>query len=196
MGKVAGGLATYSKYQPKEVMRYQLPGAFPFPKNVYMLDRCLLVQRYDLSSGKQMLVVNLHNSAYDNTGKLKAQEMAYLKNFITQEYEKGNYVIVGGDWNQNPPGFDNNTFSRNLKETYPQTAVMADFMPADWKWAFDATTASNRNLVTAYDKDKTFTTLIDFFLLSPNVDLVSVKGAHVGFQFSDHQPVKLQVKLR
>jgi endonuclease/exonuclease/phosphatase family metal-dependent hydrolase len=161
-----------------------------------MLDRCLLVQRYDLSSGKQMLVVNLHNSAYDNTGKLKAQEMAYLKNFITQEYEKGNYVIVGGDWNQNPPGFDNNTFSRNLKETYPQTAVMADFMPADWKWAFDATTASNRNLVTAYDKDKTFTTLIDFFLLSPNVDLVSVKGAHVGFQFSDHQPVKLQVKLR
>ncbi|MDX2002583.1 MAG: endonuclease/exonuclease/phosphatase family protein [Chitinophagales bacterium] len=196
MGKVTAGMATYSKYTPMDVVRHQLPGAFPFPKNLYMLDRCLLVQRYKLTNGKQLIIINLHNSAYDNTGELKAKEMGYLKQLILKEYEQGNYVVAGGDWNQNPPGFDNMTFAKGIKEPYHQTNVANDFMPDGWAWAYDATTPTNRNLVTAYNPSTTFTTLIDFFLVSPNLEVVEVKGQQLNFEFSDHQPVKLRVRFK
>jgi hypothetical protein len=74
--------------------------------------------------------------------------------------------------------------------------VKADFMPADWTYAFDPTTPSNRNVIHAFDPNKTFTTLIDFYLLSPNVQLVEVKGMDVGFAYSDHQPVLMKAKLK
>ena len=198
MGRVTAGLCTFSKYQPVEATRYQYPGAFPYPKNVYMLDRCMLVERYKMANGKDLLVINTHNSAFDNTGELKAAEMAYMKKYMLDEYEKGNYVIAGGDWNQNPPGFDYKTFikGKDIDAPYEQTMVKADFMPADWKWAYDATTPSNRNVVYAYDPKKTYTTLIDFFLLSPNVELMEVKGLDVQFAYSDHQPVQMKAKLK
>ena len=37
--------------------------------------------------------------------------------------------------------------------------------------------------------------VIDGFILSPNVELVSVNTLDEGFTYSDHNPVKLQVKL-
>jgi len=69
-----------------------------------MLDRCFLVNRYPLKNGKELLIVNTHNSAYDN-GTLKKQEMAFLKQWLLDENNKGNYIVVGGDWNQCPPRF-------------------------------------------------------------------------------------------
>lgn len=198
LGKVVAGLSTFSRFQPVECTRYQYPGAFPFPKRVFMLDRCMLVQRYKLQNGKDLLVINTHNSAFDPQGILKGQEMAYMRKYLLSEYEKGNYVIVGGDWNQNPPGFANNTFAaaKGITEPYEQTQVKPDFMPADWKYAYDPTTPTNRNVIKAYDPNKTFTTLIDFYLISPNVELLEVKGMDVGFAYSDHQPVLMKAKLK
>ena len=53
MGKVAAGLLTYSNHQSSEVMRYQLPGTFGFPKQLFFLRRCLLVTSYPLINGKK-----------------------------------------------------------------------------------------------------------------------------------------------
>src|SRR3712207_7070413 len=44
--------------------------------------------------------INTHCSAYDKGGKMKLEQMKYLSQFIDSEYKKGNYVLVGGDWNQ------------------------------------------------------------------------------------------------
>ena len=88
------------------------------------------------------------------------------------------------------------TFSKNNKEDYSQTNIAEDFLPQGWTWAFDKMTPTNRKLSTAYTKGETFTTLIDFYLTSPNVEVLKVETIDLDFQYSDHQPVKLEVKLK
>src|SRR3712207_9581560 len=55
--------------------------------------------------------INTHCSAYDKGGKMKLEQMKYLSQFIDSEYKKGNYVLVGGDWNQLMPGTDPKLFN-------------------------------------------------------------------------------------
>lgn len=195
IGQVQSGLATYSKYKVSESNRFQFPGSYDWPVKVFHLDRCLLETRVPLASGKELIVLNSHNSAYDG-GKLKPLEMAYLKEYLLSEYKKGNYVVVGGDWNQCPPNFAYDTFAKNNAEDYYQDNIAEDFMPNDWKWTYDETVPTNRKLAASYIKDQTFTTLIDFYLLSPNISLIEVEGINLDFENSDHQPVKLKIQLK
>jgi len=45
------------------------------------------------------VLVNLHLEAYDS-GEGKIAQTKLLVEFLEQEYAKGNYVIAGGDFNQ------------------------------------------------------------------------------------------------
>jgi len=47
-----------------------------------------------------------------------------------------------------------------------------------------------------YKKGETATTVIDFFLLSPNIEKVETSNVDLNFQNSDHQPVLLKIKLK
>ena len=193
MGKVWSGIATLSKPVPESVVRYSFPGEYGFPKQLFMLDRCFTVSRYPLKSGRELVLVNTHNEAFD-PGQIRKAQMEYLKKFILAEYKAGNCVIAGGDWNQCPPdfrpGFAKNAVNRE------QMMIPSDYLPSEWQWAYDRNTPSNRSVVAAYDQAATPTTTIDFFLLSPNVSLVSVNCMDLGFANSDHNPVRIKVKLR
>jgi len=194
MGHVLAGLASFSRFQPQESIRFSFPGNYAWPKRNYLLDRCFLVQRFPLPGGKALVVINTHNSAYDD-GTLKQQQMAFLKDKLLAEYEKGNYVIVGGDWNQCPPGFDPKAFAENQNTDYGQLNIPGDYLPGGWQWAYDPQTPTNRKLATPYRKGETFTTLIDFYLVSPNVRVEEVQGIDLDFGWADHQPVLLTVRL-
>lgn len=197
MGDVIGGLATYTSYQSAGNTRYQFPGNFSWPTGLFFLDRCFLLQRFPTKNGKELIVINTHNSAYDDDGSLKKQQMVYMKEVLIEEYKKGNYVVVGGDWNQTPPGFDNKKFAKvGGEEVREQIPVSFDYMPEGWLWAYDPDVPTNRKVATAYDPAKTFRTVIDFFLLSPNIKLTKVKGNQTNFQYSDHQPVYMEVVLQ
>jgi endonuclease/exonuclease/phosphatase family metal-dependent hydrolase len=195
LGKVESGLASYSKYQPKEATRYQFPGNYSWPMRVFQLDRCFLVNRFDTKNGKELIVINTHNSAYDKGGILKLQQMEYLKSYITAEYEKGNYVIVGGDWNQCPPYFPFDKLMPGQGEEYETLSIDMDYLPEDWVWVHDPLIPTNRKSSEVYEEGKTFTTLIDFFLISPNVKVEKVKTINQHFEFSDHQPVYVELRL-
>lgn len=195
LGKVYSGVATYSKYQPIDSRRIQYPGKFPWPTRIFFLDRCFVINRYAMSNAKELIVINTHNSAYDETGEVKKSEMEFLRNTIIAEYEKGNFIIVGGDFNQCPPGYDPQTFGKLSADAFIPPALDADFMPAGWTWAYDPTTPTNRHLDAPLDA-QTFKTVIDYYLLSPNIDLVTVKTLDQGFDFSDHQPIIMQVKIK
>lgn len=194
LGRVNAGLATYSKYKVAEAVRHQFPGKYEWPKRVFMLDRCFLMERFNLPWGKDLVVINTHNSAYDG-GTLKQEEMRALKGFVLEEYGKGNYVVVGGDWNQTPPGFDNNTFAK-AGDTYEQTQVPENYPADGWQFAYDAGVPTNRKLSKPYNPDSTFTTVIDYYLLSPNVEVMNIHGGNLNFMYSDHQPVYLEVRLK
>jgi endonuclease/exonuclease/phosphatase family metal-dependent hydrolase len=193
MGKVLSGVTTFSKYTPSSSVRYSFPGEYGFPKQLFMLDRCFLVNRYPLTNGKELLVINTHNEAFD-PGEIRKAQMAYLKNFLLKEYMNGNYIIAGGDWNQIPPEFKS-AFTGNITDT-TQMVIPTDYLPADWKWLYDNTTPSERNVLSAYDPASTTTNIFDFFLISPNVVKVSVEGIQLNFENSDHNPVRVKLKLQ
>jgi endonuclease/exonuclease/phosphatase family metal-dependent hydrolase len=193
MGKVLSGLATFSKAEPSLSERYSFPGVYGFPKQLFMLDRCFLVNRYPLSNGRELVIINTHNEAFDK-GNIRKAQMAYLKEYILKEYGKGNYIITGGDWNQTPPDF-NPAFLNNIADT-TNMVIPAGFLPPDWKWVFDNSNPSERSVVKAYNSDTTPTTIFDFFLLSPNVDPLMVKCINLNFANSDHNPVLMKVRLK
>jgi endonuclease/exonuclease/phosphatase family metal-dependent hydrolase len=143
-----------------------------------------------------LVVMNIHNSAYDKDGSLKRQQMAFLQELVQKEYGQGHYVLVGGDWNQCPPFFPFDKFMPGESQRHSQLNIDSDFVPADWIWAYDPTTPTNRKIETPYQKGETFETLIDFFLVSPNLKVRKVRGIDQGFQFSDHQPVWVEIELR
>lgn len=194
-GEVESGLGTFSRYQPYSSERLQLPGDFGWPTRIFQLDRCLAVHRFRVSGGKELVAVNLHNSAYDKGGRLKAQQMAFLQRFLEEEYAKGHYVIVGGDWNQVPPFFRFDGYMPGRTQGYTQINIEPDFMPEGWQWGYDPRVPTNRKTKTPYVAGETFITLIDFFLVSPNVKIKTLKGIDQQFRFSDHQPVYMEVEL-
>jgi endonuclease/exonuclease/phosphatase family metal-dependent hydrolase len=196
MGKVYGGLTTYSKYTPEETKRIAVANITDFPRRLFYLQRCLMTQRYKLPNGKDLFVINTHFEAYD-TGEIKKQEMETARQIMEAEYAKGNYVVIGGDWNIAPPGFDVDKWEKGDKtkgELYRANNDSA-YIP-DWKYAFDANTPSNRDNIHAFDPATTYTTVIDYFFVSPNVDIEEVKGVDMGFKFSDHNPVKMKIRLK
>lgn len=194
MGKVKSGLVTVSKVEPFSVTRFSFPGKFNFPMNLAMLDRCFVANRYLLKNGKELVIVNTHNSAYDD-GSLRRNEMTFFKTFLDTEYHKGNYILVGGDWNQCPPNFIP-LYTDNKFDNTSRIDIEPDYLPSDWTWAYDASIPTNRRVSTPYAMDESLTTVIDFFLLSPNVELIGVKGIPNEFLYSDHNPVRVKFKIR
>ncbi|MCP3927915.1 MAG: endonuclease/exonuclease/phosphatase family protein [Bacteroidetes bacterium] len=194
-GKVYSGLGTYSRFQPTSLERHQLPGEYSWPTKIFQLDRCIAIQKYKVANGKELVVMNIHHSAYDKGGLLKKQQMTFMKELVLAAYNAGNYVVVGGDWNQCPAYFEYDTFMPGKSQGYSQINIEADYLPSDWRWVYDPNTPTNRKIKDPYQKDETFVTVIDFFLISPNVKVKGVKTINQDFQFSDHQPVWMEVEL-
>ncbi|PLX23281.1 MAG: endonuclease, partial [Marinilabiliales bacterium] len=146
LGIVKSGLVSFSKFNPISVTRYSFPGNYSWPVKLFMLDRCFLVKRFPTSNEKELIVINTHNSAYDD-GSLKKQQMEYLKTFLLDEYLKGNYIIVGGDWNQNPPDVDYTEIKENAPtKRFVLNPINANYLPQDWNWVYDPKTPTNRYL--------------------------------------------------
>jgi len=194
-GYTHSGIATYARFATTKTTRFQLPGKFSWPNSLFLLDRCALEHRFSVNNGKELVVYNIHNSAYDKDGSIKKQQTKYLKERWEAEYAKGNYVIVGGDWNQVPPFFDPNFFRPNAPKK-ENVNIDPALMPDDWRWIYDPKVPTVRDTREVYRKNQTFTGLIDFYLLSPNLQAIKVTGIDLDFQYSDHQPVFLKVVLK
>lgn len=196
MGSVLGGLGMWSKYYPGKTSRHAYEGNYDWPTYLFFLDRCFLQMRFPTSHGKELVLINTHNSAFDD-GSLKAAQMAMLREVILAEYAVGNYVIVGGDWNQYPPHYMGvGEMGLRKDQQDEKLFVSPQFLSLDWTWAFDSEVATNRSLISPYDPDTTKTGIIDYYLLSPNVELLEVKTDDLDFAYSDHQPVRLKVALK
>ncbi len=195
MGRVSAGQMTLSTLVPDNATRYALQGSYSWPKRLFLLDRCFIHTQFTLPSGKTLSLINLHNSAFSDAAEARKMELEKIKALITDLYAKGQYVIVGGDWNQNPPHFNTSLITDGNK-VFAFEHVPDTFKPEGWNWAVDQSKATNRNVNEAYLKGRTPTTIIDFFLTSPNIKIVSVKTVANGFENSDHQPVVLKVKLK
>lgn len=195
MGRVVSGLANYSRFDPISSVRHSFPGNFGWPKKLFMLDRCFILQRYRTINNFDLVLINTHNSAFDD-GSLRTAQMLMLKDIALDEYEKGNVVIIGGDWNLTPPGYDpDKQMSGYLPDQNITPEVATNNILPQWKWVFDPSLPTNRRVDKPFIKETSYTSIIDYFLVSPNVQIKSVETLDWGFDVSDHNPVIISLEM-
>lgn len=195
LGTVKSGIQITSKQIPILSTRYNFPGNFDWPTRIFTLDRCFLVNRYKLIGEQELLIINTHNSAFDD-GTLKLKQIKFLVDFLKAEILKGNHFVVGGDWNQNPPEFNANNFTTQLEgDTFKLSVLNKKLFPKNWNFNFDNTIATARSNVKPYQEGISSTTILDFFLTSPGLKVNFVKGIDLNFKNSDHQPVIMNFEI-
>jgi endonuclease/exonuclease/phosphatase family metal-dependent hydrolase len=195
MGRVVAGLGVFSKFRPDGAETHYYDSFFPWPKRLAFLKRCFVMLRFGLENGRELVIINTHNSAFDSSGTLRKRELTMLDSAMKAEYARGNYVITGGDWNSNPRGFNASSVVTGDQVTGIEPPVESDFLPG-WQFVFDPSKPSNRYVDTPYKKGVTKTTIIDFFVVSPNIEVTKVTAIPLGFAFSDHEPVVMNVRLK
>lgn len=212
MGKVNSGIVSLISFQVDQADRIQLPGEFSWPIRLANLKRCLVVSRLPIEgSDKQLVIVNAHLSAYDN-GEMRALETAKLREILETETALGNYVVVGGDFNQTFPGAysivdtPEGPVTNYFHELKDQTLWEAFGLDGTWflEQGFqfghhpDFAVPTCRLLHQPYDRidvENNQYYYIDGFLVSPGIEIERVEVLDLDFEYSDHNPVVMEFKL-
>ncbi len=186
MGRVKAGLASFGKYRPTSSQRFALAPDADWPVGLFMLDRCFLTWRFPLTEDKDLVLINVHLSAYDD-GTVKQQQLDTLGAFLLSLQNEGHLVVAGGDWNMFPTGYQ-----PKLPESSHLTPKGApgDYPAPGWRWIHPGVT-TNRWLDEPYTRGKTTENILDYFLISPGIDVIKIECIDLQFRHSDHQPVRL-----
>ena len=204
MGRVESGFATFSDFETTSAQRYALPVPFKWPVRLANLKRCILAERIPVytedgtPTGNELVLANFHLEAFDN-GEGKIAQTKALKEFIDSEYAKGNYVIAGGDFNQNFPGAK--AYPVLNPETWKPGKLEEDMLDEGWQFAFDDSKPTCRANGAPYNDENAKAHnwqyfVIDGFIISPNIEKISVQVLDKDFQNSDHNPVYMNFILK
>ena len=197
-GKVNSGLITASSYDVEEAERISLPCPFSWPLRTANLKRGLLASYLPVEGTDQKLVlINLHLEAYDS-GEGKIAQTRQLREFMQSEYEKGNYVIAAGDFNEIFPGTEA-IYPNEHPENWMPGTLEENSIPEGFSYVYDAAVPTCRLLNQPYNPSDTANTqyyVIDGMVVSPNVKVESVETLDCAFTYSDHNPVKVTLSLR
>ena len=210
IGRVESGLLILNSYAASAAERISLPSSFTWPTRIAQLKRCLLIQRIPIQEngsssksdfspppGAELVLVNLHLEAYDEGGVGRIAQTKVLAELLKAEFEKGNYVVAGGDFNQVFPALKD-IFPIQQNEFFTPGIVDDSLFGEGWILAADPSAPSCRSLDKPYDGNRSNHEfyIIDGFILSPNVELISVQTQDLDFRNSDHNPVKLTFSLK
>lgn len=194
-GTVNSGIATFSKYAIEECVRRQFPIDMGFFTKFFDLDRCFEINRLNIAnSEKQLVLINLHMSAYDEGGKIRARQLELLNTVLTEEYAKGNYVIAGGDWNHDIAN-SINTFETEQKVPEWVAQLSVSDLPENFSFATSDNAPTCRSTDRPYEKGVNYSVVLDGFIVSNNVTVSTVQNIDTDFEFSDHNPVQLKFSL-
>lgn len=69
-------------------------------------------------------------------------------------------------------------------------------LPEGWQYVYDDSVPTCRLLDKPYDEKSSQRYVIDGFIISPNVELVLAETIDCGFEFSDHNPVLMEIILK
>lgn len=191
IGKAKSGIMTYSKYQIEKSTRYQLPIETNFNK-FFDLDRAFDVNILPItSSSKHLVIFNTHLSAFIKNQKIQKQQLLTLFDAMQKYVNQGDYVICGADYNHALAGKAHNELTW-MKEfpTKNLTKGMRVVAPTN------APTVRSLDVPYNKKKPKNIFGTIDGFLVSDNIESLSVQTINNDFKSSDHQPVVMSFKLQ
>lgn len=134
--------------------------------NLLLLNKNKIMSEYKIND-KNLIIFNIHFIAYLKYRDLRIKQMKYIFHLAKKEYEKGNYVIIGGDFNE-------------------EISVIKDNL-MDYFKMFFPNKGTLRTSEFPYTKDsKTY--IIDGFIVSKNLKIKKVESLF-NFDYSDHSPV-------
>lgn len=192
LGRISSGLQNLSRIKPNQSYRITLPNLYKWPHSLLMPSGALLVNRHQLNNNKELIIININIDDKNEESYIEGQ-MKFIRDFLINEYKKGNYVIAGGDWGQRPPGITTD-FHFNNTDSTQIPAIPNDFLPG-WQWIADIHAPTMRMLDKPYNPDKSLTFITDFFVISPNIEKLDNYTIHLDFKHSPHNPVAIKVKL-
>jgi endonuclease/exonuclease/phosphatase family metal-dependent hydrolase len=183
--------------------RYRIDGARwePLPSDgdafYGILRKAYGLQIVDLTdaAGRPWTIVNIHLAAFDKNGTARKEQMRVAVARADEIYRQGRHVVVGGDWNLilAKTDFPNNTDPKFLFWVFD---FPHDVLPAGWRLAVDPSVPTVRTNYQPYRRGENYTAVIDGFLVSPNVEVRQVHTKDLGFRYSDHQPVSIDVAAK
>lgn len=201
-GANRAGLVTFTRFAADGALRRSLPIADSLSKFLD-LDRCYSITRIPTDQGPDLVLFNVHLSAYGADAAIMEGQRTMLYEDMVRERDAGNYVIAGGDFNHDMIGISNEVFG-NQTDTDASWAKPFDFegVPDGFtvgaKAQVDAGTfdsaATCRDAGRPYDgtNDRW---VMDAFIYSDNVTCLEQRTLDEDFAFSDHNPVYLRFAL-
>jgi len=196
IGKTEAGIVTMSKYDLESSERRSLPVDNSFPTRFFDLDRCFSVSRIKVSDTKELVLINVHLSAYDEGGIIRQAQMKMLNEVLKQEKEKGNYVVAGGDFNHDIVN-SINAFPTEQKLPEWVYSLDDDDLEEGYRFISDNDTPTCRSSDMAYKEGVNYTVSIDGFIVSDNIEVISASvSVNDLFMYSDHNPVTMEFRLK
>lgn len=197
-GASKSGMATFSNIGITSSMRRSLPVSTGFSK-LLDLDRCYTVSRIPTENGKELIIYNVHTSAYGSDDEIRTAQMTMLFEDMESEYAKGNYVVCGGDFNHDFTGdsslkLNGSTSDYGWAQPFPDELIPSGFYRCD-AYTGDTLNPTCRNCDIPYVEGN-YTIIVDGFLVSDNVEVTFLENVDTGFIYSDHNPVVMTFKLK
>ena len=214
-GKSKAGLALFSKYPITGSLRRSFPISTSFTK-FFDLDRCYSISRVPVDNGKELVIFELHMSAYGNSDAIREGQIRMLSEDMQKEYEAGNYVICGGDFNHDLKAADTQSKASDASNN-TQTDSGDSAEPESWAYPFPRSELpehfsfcldqlsedeknnlwnSARNADMEYVPGETYTVTLDGFIISDNVECTKYENVNTGYSYSDHDPVYMKFQLK
>jgi len=148
-------------------------------------------------SDKELVIVNVHLEAYDS-GEGKEAQTKMLAELLKKEQEAGNYVIAGGDFNQAFSNVDISDYPLQRDDLWAPGLIDTEAFGEHLSCLTDPANPTCRSLdqpLDTYEGSDFQYYVIDGFIVSDNVTVESLETLNEGFKNTDHNPLKLVVKL-
>jgi exonuclease III len=151
--------------------------------------------------------------------KIREQQLKELNAYLEEVKQKGYYVIIGGDFNQDLLS-NNPMYNYDLEENNPFISYISHKKPnwlqmffnedksCDITDGFTVVPSSNaptcRDISVEWEIGEGYVSVIDGFIVSDNIEVISSKTYVTKngnkqlehFAYSDHDPVLLTFKLK
>jgi len=189
------GLASFTQFKTEPAKLIELP--LEPTKLGGTVQRLYHIQHtgFKNESGENWVILNLHLSAFDEGGNVRLKQFDSVIKIADEFYQQGHHVVVGGDWNIQLSGTE---FPTTTKEEFLfwRTKLPTEKILPGWQIVVDHDTPTMRSNERPYVKGENFTSIIDGYMVSPNVEVIEVETIDTNFEFTDHQPTKARFRSK
>ena len=199
-GKSLSGILTLSSFDIESSIRRSLPVEDSVMK-IVDLDRCFTKSVLSTENNRKLILYNVHLSAYTSDGTIATNQLRMLVDDMKYEFNKGNYVICGGDFNKDLLQDSGEIFGVSGEDytwaqPFPTQMIDDTGLQLIAPFSESSRVASCRDTEEPYKESGQFNITLDGFIVSNNVEVTVSDVIDTKFMYSDHNPVYMNFSLK